>query len=237
MRCLDAQKLSSSYLDSELSPERSAAVRGHLRICATCSEVFESERELIDAAGDLPVLDPPDFIWDAVQARIAQEEVKDSKEWPPQRWLRFHWRPIAGVGLAAAMAATLFVARAQSTASEDSGPEHSANVAAAPIADAMVESYEQIRTQELAEADRHYIETIASLREMLEEDRPGWDENETTAVDAQLAEYRKAAIGTRMAIKSNSIGAHERDALYAGYRGEIGYLQSALAGEFSGENR
>lgn len=237
MRCIDAQKLSSSYLDSDLSPERSAAVRGHLRICDSCSAIFASERDLIDAASELPPLDPPDSIWEAVQARIAEEEVKDSQEWPLGRWFRFHWRPIAGVGLATAMAAVLFVARAQSNSSLAAASEDSNPIAVTTLAEAMEASYEQSRTDELAEADRHYIETIASLRQMLEEDRPHWDADEATAVDAQLAEYRKAAIGTRLAIEGNSITVRDRDLLYAGYRSEIDYLQSALAGEFAGEQR
>ncbi len=237
LRCADAQKQSSSYLDSELSPERSAAVRGHLRTCSSCRQSFERERELIDAACELPPLDPPDSIWEAVQARIAEEEVKDSEESPLWRWLRFRWRPIMGVGVAAAMAITLFMVRPGSS-TEEAKPAPVAEVLSpVSIAEAMQASYEKSRQEELAEADRDYIQTIANLREMLEEDREQWNAGEVEAVDAQLAVFRKEAIGTRFAIQSDTYSVQSRDALYANYRNEIGFLQSALAGDLPGDRR
>lgn len=237
LRCRDAQKQSSSYLDSELSPDRSAAVRGHLRTCDDCRTAFEEERELIDAAMLLPDLDPPDSIWEGVQARIAKEEVKDSLEWPLGRWLRLRWRPVAGVGLAAAMAATILVAQSRLTPKTEQAEQAAVPTQALALAAAMEASYSEVRHEELAEADRQYIQTISALREMLEDDRPRWDTEEAAAVDERLAAFRKEAIGTRLAIESGSIAVQNRDLLYAGYRSEIGFLQSALAGELPGARR
>jgi hypothetical protein len=231
LRCADAQKQSSKYLDSELSPERSAAVRGHLRTCDSCREIFEKEREIIETCLMLPTLDPPDAVWEAIQQRIANEEVKDSMEWPLGRWLRFRWRPLVGVGMVTAMAGSLLIARAQ-TSETSSSPDSSAlAISASPPAKTMEASYEEARIEELAEADRHYIETIASLREMLEEDRPAWEPEQAALVDARLSAFRKDAIGTRLAIESGSFAVQGRDTLYANYRSEIGFLQSALAGD------
>ena len=237
MRCSDAQKQSSRYLDSDLSPERSTAVRGHLRTCDACRELFERERELIDAASQLPDLDPPDAIWEQVQARIAKEEVRDSLEWPLGRWLRFHWRPVAGAAMVTAMAAALFVAQARSAPTL----ELSMGAVPSPVTPSaevqMAASYSELRIEELAEADRQYLQTITDLRDMLEEDRPRWDVRETALVDEQLAAFRKEAIGTRLAIESGSIAVQNRDVLYAGYRSEIGFLQSALAGDITAGTR
>ncbi len=230
LRCADAQKQSSLYLDSDLSPERSTAVRGHLRTCEACKALFERERDLIDAASGLPELDPPDSIWEQVQARIAEEEVKDSLEWPLGRWLRFHWRPVAGAAMATAMAAALLLTQVRSAPTLELA-ELAVSLPDPIRADLQMEqSYRQLRIEELAEADRHYLQTIADLREMLEEDRPLWDVQEATLVDERLAAFRKEAIGTRLAIESSSIAVRNRDLLYAGYRNEIGFLQSALAG-------
>jgi hypothetical protein len=237
LRCTDAQKASSLYLDSELSPERSAAIRGHLRTCSECRLSFEAERELIDAAADLPPLDPPDSIWEEVQARIAQAEVKDSEESPPWRWLRFHWRPALGLSVVAAMAATLWLVRPGPTNTEKADVPVAEQVDSLAIAKSMQASYVQARQEELAEADRDYLETITDLREMLEEDREQWSKQVVAAVDAQLATYRKEAIGTRFAIESGSYMVQTRDTLYANYRSEIGFLQSALAGDLPGGRR
>ena len=131
-----------------------------------------------------------------------------------------------------AMAAALFVAQARSAPTLELSmavptPE-------APSVDMqMAASYSELRTDELAEADRQYLQTITDLRDMLEEDRPRWDVSEAALVDEQLAAFRKEAIGTRLAIDSGSIAVQNRDLLYAGYRTEIGFLQSALAGDIT----
>jgi hypothetical protein len=237
LRCADAQKQSSLYLDSDLSPERSTAVRGHLRTCDECTAIFERESALIDAAAELPELDPPDSIWDQVQARIAKEEVKDSLEWPLARWLRFHWRPVAGTAMVAAMAVALLLAQARSAPVLELSEVALVPPEITTTAVRMEESYRELRTEELAEADRQYLQTIAELREMLEGDRPRWDVRETARVDQQLAAFRKEAIGTRLAIESGTHSVQSRDQLYAGYRSEIGFLQSALAGDIDEEAR
>lgn len=237
MRCDDAQKQSSAYLDSELSPERSAAVRGHLRTCESCRELFEQERELVEAASTMPAMDPPDAIWAGIQARIAKEEVKDSLEWPVSRWLRLHWRPIAGVGLALSAAAALLVLRSQGPlAGETDTLAENSTHRAMPRAPMQL-SFASSRVAELAEADRQYLETIQDLRDMLEEDREQWTETEAAAVDARLARYRKESIGTRLTIANVDVGVQSRDTLYANYRHEIGFLQSALAGDLPGGDR
>lgn len=231
MRCVDAQKQSSAYLDSELSPERGAAVRGHLRTCDECRLVFEEERALIDAAAQLPVLDPPDAIWQGIEARIAQEEVKDSLERPAWRWLRLRWQPVALVSVAACTAIAFFVMRpsglVEETRESVTRQAFQSSTSHAPPQ----QTFTETRELQVAAADRQYLETIEDLRTMLEEDRELWSADEAAAVDAQLAGFRKEAIGTRLAIGNTDIKVANRDQLYAGYRSEISFLQSALAGD------
>jgi hypothetical protein len=218
-----------------LSPERSAAVRGHLRTCEECRSCFEEERELVEAASQLPELEPPDAIWKNIEARIAQEEVKDSLESPAWRWLRLRWQPLGGVGLALAAAAFLILRPAGTT--EDQKESVTRHEFQSSIAHAPPQiSFTEARELELGEADRQYLQTIEDLRSMLEEDRQLWTAEEAAAVDARLAGFRKEAIGTRLAIGSAGAAVSSRDQLYAGYRSEIGFLQSALAGDLPGGN-
>jgi hypothetical protein len=158
--------------------------------------------------------------------------VKDSLEWPIQRWLRLRWRPLTGVGFAVCAIAVLLVMRSQGTLPDKTGTiaEQRHSFAPAPIE----VRFTKARTNELTEADRQYLKTILDLRDMLEEDRALWSPKEAAAVDARLAEYRKEAIGTRMAIANEGAGVRSRDMLYAGYRSEIGFLQSTLAGDLPG---
>lgn len=236
MRCRDAQKLSSDYLDGELAPDASAAVRGHLRTCTACELYFAQEAELIEAAASLATLEPPDSIWEGIQARIASAEVQDAKGGVLRRWLRRRSRPIALTGAAVLVAAAALIIaspwkhqprsqRADSRSQMETG-KHS-----------LEPTFEEERAAQLAESDRHYIESIAELRELVEEDRSAWGADEAEAIDAQLASFHRTAIGQRLNLSggedASSPDTMGRATLYAGYRAEIAFLQSTLAGDFS----
>lgn len=85
MRCRDVDRLVSGYIDGALDERRSSAVRGHLRVCEECAARVEDEARLRDAAGQLAPVDPPPALWDAIDARLAEAEIADSRR--PAVWL------------------------------------------------------------------------------------------------------------------------------------------------------
>ncbi len=232
MQCKEAQNRSSAYLDGELGDEQSSAVRGHLRQCQTCESLFEEESAFIELASSLDPLEPPDRVWEQISKRIAEEEIADSERPSWRRWLADRRLLLGGFGVAAcAAAAVALVVSADATSSkplvsgtgEDAGALHASAVPA--------ETVVQERTQALSAADRNYQETIAELREMLEEDRASWSAEVAMAVDTKLAQFRQAATRERYAIGDATLLVASRDPIYATYREEISFLQSALAGE------
>lgn len=222
MRCHDAQKLSSLYLDGDLSHQRSSAVRGHLRTCESCELYFEQEAAIVEAASSLEPLDPPDHIWRAIQQQVAEAEIEDSKQAPWKLWLLGTWRPLLGAGALAAAALVWFALR--TTPMTEALP--TASTESAPGVEQPVKTHEQQVAREVSEADNAYKETIVALRELLEEDRSTWTRSQEQSVDAKLASFSReadVALAQYPAVDS-------REQVYAVHRSEIDFLQSALAG-------
>ncbi|MCP4446245.1 MAG: hypothetical protein GY811_13010 [Myxococcales bacterium] len=234
MRCKEAKAKSSAYLDGDLNDEETAAVRGHLRQCAGCEGLFEQESALLALVANLEPLDPPHNVWEGISKTIAEAEIADSERSAGWRWLASQYRAlgVAGACLCTAAVLTFYLGTGEL------GADESLNVPTAGVArqgaeavPLAPESVAQVRYKALSEADMAYHQTIEELRDMLAEDRSSWSDPVTAAVDAKLVGFRRAAIEQRLAIGDSSSLIASRDPIYATYRAEISFLQSALAGE------
>ncbi|MBE3581915.1 MAG: zf-HC2 domain-containing protein [Thermoanaerobacteraceae bacterium] len=106
MKCRQAKKLLSPYLDDELSAKEKAALEEHLRDCPACQAELGRLRKISEGLKGIyrEVKPPPDFL-DRVMARI--EEIEKGGAYHPAegkaRWVG-GWRKLA---LAAALTASL----------------------------------------------------------------------------------------------------------------------------------
>lgn len=115
MTCASCQGKLSAYLDGELGDRDASALRGHLRTCAACAAAADGEAQLIDGLRQLPAMDPPPAMWQAIRTQLAQEEIADA-EAPrsTQLWRRVMplvrpWFKPAFGGLAVASAAVVLL--------------------------------------------------------------------------------------------------------------------------------
>jgi anti-sigma factor RsiW len=76
----------TAYLDGELTDERGAAMRGHLRTCVGCEQTARHEAAIRDGLRALPSVEPPAHLWAAIAAQVAQQEVAIAKQTSWQRW-------------------------------------------------------------------------------------------------------------------------------------------------------
>jgi anti-sigma factor RsiW len=231
MRCRDALNLSTTYLDGELDPRRSSAVRGHLRTCKECARAMEEEARVRAAAAGLDAqLDPPVSLWADIEARLAAEEISDSSR--SRLWI---WWPVlserALYAIASATAAVLLVLwllpRGQSL------PERLATVLATAPVQAPAEAaprgptltHQQAREIEIAAAEQRYQQAIAELTGLLAEERPGWTGfRERTR---ELAAHREAAVAVLpLGTSEEAVRASMR--LHAVYRDELEFLSAAV---------
>ncbi|MBL4637242.1 MAG: zf-HC2 domain-containing protein [Kofleriaceae bacterium] len=256
MRCITVKKHSSAYLDGELEAGQSSAIRGHLRICEACQQCYEEEAGLIAAASELQPLDPPDHLWQGILSQIADAEIADSEEVDRlpvrraivrraiRRIIPANWRlhAIGATSLAIAMALLYADAGSQkpsqmAAGTADTRVEQGDTQQAAVLAPKATETRELYAPQlalTIEDADRDYLQTIADLRTILEEDRSSWTNKEARILDAELATFKRIGIGTRLAMSETSV--ESRDELYAHYQLEISFLESALMGELSGNS-
>lgn len=86
MRCKDVERSSSAYIDNELDPERARALRGHLGQCAACRRMVSDLAAMVEAAAQLPGLEPPPGMWAAIEHELARPE--PARSW----WQRLEQR-------------------------------------------------------------------------------------------------------------------------------------------------
>ena len=102
MTCERVRAQLTSYLDGELDGDAGTVVRGHLRSCEACRAIAADEAVLRDGLRSMPPVDPPASLWAGVQARLAAEEVAESKRpaWRRElaRWQRLVPAPRVAIG-------------------------------------------------------------------------------------------------------------------------------------------
>lgn len=255
MRCKDVQRLSTEYLDGDLDPDRSSAIRGHLRTCEGCEEALEQEAEVRRAAAALePDLDPPAHLWERIQEELADAEIRDADR---PRWVLALRRLAAAVApyrahlvVAGGLGAVLFalalkhsrdevpVAAPLAMLSHEAAAPVSVQDVAPPLFASQRDDAGPQRTQleqamrEIRRSDRRYTTAIVELQQMVETERQRWSADKAARFDAAVARFEKRArsLEHRLAMRVPD-DPQARDPLYSVYRDHIAYLERAVFGE------
>lgn len=236
MRCKRVVALSSAYLEGELSPATQSAYRGHLRVCESCRERVEEEAAIASGLAALSASDdtePPAALWGQVAARLAAEEIADSRR-PGWQLLWARVRPhmgVAGLLLGASMAAAVLWIVGEQMDKGGDGQEIARSMTRADggaVLSAKA-SLAEARRRDIARTDELYRDTISELRAVVDSERGRWPEARATAVTARLAEIEAQKQQARE--KLLTVGfpdTRARDALYSAYQAEIMALQEAV---------
>lgn len=105
MRCRQARKLVSLYVDGDLSPRRAAELELHLESCAGCRDLLGDLQAIAGAAAGLDAGEPSAAVWERIQAGVAEAAVSTAGQpgftrggavfrerralWPGPVWLRW----------------------------------------------------------------------------------------------------------------------------------------------------
>jgi anti-sigma factor RsiW len=83
MKCEEASRFLSPYLDSELDPKTSFEISGHCDHCPMCRERFEAEQRIERSlAAELKKNEPKDEeIWRRARSRVAHPRSTRSRSW------------------------------------------------------------------------------------------------------------------------------------------------------------
>jgi anti-sigma factor RsiW len=189
VNCATCKERLSGYLDGELSDRDASALRGHLRTCAECRAAAAEEAAIVDQLRQLPPIDAPPALWQAIRGQLAHEEIADAKA--PLR-VRL-WKALApwmphGVGAAAVAAAAVglmwwqHAAPPQHPVKEANDPigeraaqaARDATLGAPPPVTPPVVDVATALSDEVALADRSYHDAVAELDALIAEARSSW---------------------------------------------------------------
>lgn len=183
MRCQDVRRQLGAYLDGELGDHQASALRGHLRTCEACRADADAESKLVESLRELPAIDPPAAMWQAIRGQLAQQEIADAQaSWHVRLWRRITpWAPHAGAGALATVAAVTLLWWTRAPAPPGSPragePGVIAPTAPAPGSQAPAVAVVDVSAalaEEVALADQSYGKAVAELAEMIAEDRASW---------------------------------------------------------------
>jgi hypothetical protein len=228
-RCHDIAELVTAYVDGDLDDARASAIRGHVRSCSGCAALVEAEVAVRDAAEALdPAIDPPASLWDRIEARIAKEEIHDSRRsalwlW----WQRARPQVFLGAGAAAVAGLVLAVWIARSNEGDSHDPTARAPgelaAVAASTASTPSSTIDEQLVDDILRAEKRYRDTIAELERIAASERESWDADLTAAYDARIAEL-DAIVRRERAAAAGGLTPESRDTLFAAYRVQISFM-------------
>jgi anti-sigma factor RsiW len=83
MKCEEVMESMQRYLDDDLHADECAAMREHMKTCASCAEMFERLTRLSEELVNLPKVEPPYSIVDSILPRLQEIDRHLSAERSP----------------------------------------------------------------------------------------------------------------------------------------------------------
>lgn len=80
MKCSQAQKLISDYIDGLLEESKAHKLERHMHKCAECSKLFVEMKSLVSEARNLKKVEPSDDVWLSIKHRMTTRDKKASSK-------------------------------------------------------------------------------------------------------------------------------------------------------------
>jgi hypothetical protein len=221
-RHADIERLIDDYVDGALDDLRSRAVRAHLRGCASCGHKVEATQQMLAAAAELPALDAPDALWTRISTGLDVEDERLADRGRLYWFLHSLGRRVLIGGGALAVAGMLVGFMAL----RDRKPLAPAlqAVRLSPSPEAMY----QDALREVEQADADYQAAVNDLRGIAATEKERWQPDVRRAFEQNLAVIDGAVARQADLARRNPGDVVVADALAAGYRKQIDFLQSAV---------
>ena len=210
----------SAFVDGELGPPETAAVRAHATTCMPCTVAISDLRALVVNARALDAPEPPPTLWPSIAGAL------DRRERLP--WLSIaNWRPFAVGALAGAVAVVLVgfaLPALRARRGEAPGSPAPELVAAAPALDPLLHEAEA----EFAEAAAAYERSIEKLRGLLARQEARWSPQERTRMAERLGRLDDAIARSRELARRTPGDSAGNEQLFAAYQQKIAFLAAAV---------
>jgi predicted anti-sigma-YlaC factor YlaD len=227
MRCRQARKLVSLYVDGDLAPRRAAELELHLESCAGCRSLLGDFQAIAGAAAALDAGEPSAAVWERIRAGVAEAARSTSGApgfagsravsrerralWPGPAWLRW-----AGATASAFILVALGVFIGMRL--EKGGPAASAGKGGAREV-----------TARLDEAERYYQQAVRSLGQAFAAAKGDFPAEVVEVFEKNLAVVDGTIAACRKAVAQAPDNVELRDFLLAAYMDKVDLLDSALS--------
>jgi hypothetical protein len=216
----------SAFVDGELAPPETAAVRAHAAACPSCTVAISDLRALVVNARALDAPEPPPTLWPSIAGAL------DRRERLP--WLSIaNWRPFAVGALAGAVAVGLVVfavpaVRGRSGVTPgvplaETAPSDTA-ATTAPAFDPLLHEAEA----EFAQAAAAYERSIEKLRALLAREEARWSPQERARMAERLGRLDDAIVRSRELARRTPGDSAGNEQLFAAYQQKIAFLAAAV---------
>jgi len=230
----------NDYADDLLDPVERAGVDQHMAACAACRQTVEDLREILGAASELELREPPVRAWSRLERAIKMEPRLESgaRGFPLDgargrqpggsggarlKGSRSMW--IAGLAAAAVLVlATAVGVRYLPANRTDATPA----AASAPGGAAQSGAAQSIET-ELRQAEAHYENAIKGLEAIASSEQSELDPRTAATLQKNLAVIDQAISESRAAVRSQPASEPAQQSLIDGFKTKIGLLQDTVA--------
>ena len=226
----------NDYADDSLAAFERAAVEQHLAGCAACRQTVEDLREILGAAKEMELREPPVRAWSRLERAIKLEREHAT---PGARGAR----PRAAAGPAnaghytmytwLAAAAAIVIATAAGLRYVPARPADAPIAApqgatAATTGTGTGEAVQSIET-ELRQAETHYENAIKGLETIANAEQSDLDPRTAATLQKNLAVIDQAISESRAAVRAQPASEPAQQSLIEGFKTKIGLLQNTVA--------
>ena len=223
MKCMEARRLISDYVDGGLSGGKEARLKKHLEDCPDCRELLRDFERIVDEAKNLPAPAPSPWAWQRIAAGL-----KDAGEkTPAARQERKGWFAWTGMpaGLRYALAAALALVVISGGLIVGLRPRRTPGP----------ESYALAK---LKEAQQHYVLAIKALDEAIGAQKNGLDPRLAEVFKQNLQEINETIQACEQVVEKNPNDLAVRAYLLGIYKDKVTVLEEMMgAKKASSEKR
>jgi predicted anti-sigma-YlaC factor YlaD len=228
MRCRQARKLVSLYVDGDLAPRRAAELELHLESCAGCRSLLGDFQAIAGAAAGLDAGEPSAAVWERIRAGVAEAARSNAGEpgfagsrdvsrerrtlWTGPAWLRW-----AGATASAFILVALGVFIGMRL---DKGGPAAASVGKGGVREV---------TARLDEAERYYQQAVRSLGQAFAAAKGDFPAEVVEVFEKNLAVVDGTIAACRKAVAQAPDNVELRNFLLAAYMDKVNLLDSALS--------
>lgn len=223
----------NDYVDGSLGAAERLGVDQHLPGCAECRQLVEDLRDLLRAAAELELREPPVRAWPRLERAIRMEEPRADRGGLEPRDVvtgpatARHYRAyVTWLAAAAALIlATMVGVRYAPTRHVDAPPTTTPDAGAPITANDAAQSVET----ELRQAETHYEKAIKGLEVIANSEQNELDPRTAATLQKNLAVIDQAISESRAAVRAQPASEPAQQSLIEGFKTKIGLLQDTVA--------